>query len=107
MDTLVELSNKRCGCLLVVDEARKLHGIFTDGDLRRALLNYGPKALEKTVEEVMTRSPRCINVAEMAEQALRLMEGGQKHPVAVLPVLDGSGAVVGLIKMHDLIQSGL
>lgn len=106
VDTLVELSNKRCGCLLVVDDKKKLHGIFTDGDLRRALLKYGPKALEKHVDEVMTKSPRTIKSDDMAEQALRVMEGGQKNSVAVLPVIDSQNAVVGLIKMHDLVQSG-
>ncbi len=46
VEILVERSNKRCGCVLVLDEAQKLLGIFTDGDLRRALQLLGPKVLE-------------------------------------------------------------
>jgi arabinose-5-phosphate isomerase len=107
VSTLVELSNKKCGCLLVVDKEKRLQGIFTDGDLRRSLVNHGHKALEKTVEEVMTLSPRHTKADHLAEQALKVMEGDQKHPVTVLPVLDDAGTVFGLIKMHDIIQSGL
>jgi arabinose-5-phosphate isomerase len=45
VDTLVELSNKKCGCILVLDQEQELKGIFTDGDLRRALQNHGPHVL--------------------------------------------------------------
>lgn len=104
---LVELSNKKCGCLLVTDLNKKLLGIFTDGDLRRSLQNYGPQALEKSIQELMTLTARSTHPNCMAEHALKVMEGDQKRPVTVLPVLDDDGFVVGIIKMHDIIQSGL
>lgn len=107
VDTLVELSNKRCGCVLIVDDSKVLMGIFTDGDLRRTLQKHGPKALEMKMAEVMTKTPRFVDMNEMASQALVLMEADQKHPITVLAVVDNHKKVVGLIKMHDIVQSGL
>ncbi len=54
----------------------------------------------------MTQTPKAIDQEALAWDALRLMEADQKHPVMVLPVLDQE-RVVGLIKMHDIIQAGL
>lgn len=107
VDTLVELSNKRCGCVLVIDDQQQLLGIFTDGDLRRALQKLGSKALDTTMESLMTHTARVISSDEMASQALSLMEADQLRPITVLPVLNEAAQVVGLIKMHDIIQSGL
>lgn len=107
IDILVELSNKRCGCVLIEDKAKKLLGIFTDGDLRRALQTHGTKALETKVEELMTKNSRAIGPHEMASQALYLMEADQSRPITVLAVVDEADKVVGLIKMHDIVQSGL
>lgn len=107
VDTLVELSNKRCGCVLIVDQQKALLGIFTDGDLRRSLQKLGSKALDATMLDVMTKTARFIKSDEMASQALSMMEADQKHPITVLPVIDADLKVVGLIKMHDIVQSGL
>lgn len=107
VDTLVELSNKRCGCVMIVDSDMKLLGIFTDGDLRRSLQKLGSGVLEATMQEVMTKAARFIQSEEMASAALTLMEADQKHPITVLPVVNEELKVVGLIKMHDVVQSGL
>lgn len=107
VDTLVELSNKRCGCVLVVRPDQYLQGIFTDGDLRRALQGHGPSALNAPIQEFMTKSPRTIGPNELAAQALHLMEGDQKNPITVLPVITEDSKVVGIVKMHDIVQSGL
>lgn len=107
VDTLVELSDKKCGCVLVINNEQKLLGIFTDGDLRRSLQKLGPKALDSKMEEIMTVTARHIDVDAMASQALSIMESDQKHPITVLPVLNREKKVVGLIKMHDIVQSGL
>lgn len=107
VDTLVELSNKKCGCVLVVDQQKMLLGIFTDGDLRRALQSKGSTALEATMQEVMSKNPRHIMADEMASQALIVMEGDQKRPITVLAVVDEVKTVVGLVKLHDILQSGL
>lgn len=106
-DILVELSNKKCGCVLVANEARKLQGIFTDGDLRRALQNHGSQALDKTIEQLMTLCAKSVSPDILAWDAMRIMEEDQKRPVTVLPVLSEDKTILGLIKMHDIVQSGL
>lgn len=107
VDTLVELSNKRCGCVLVIDEFQVLQGIFTDGDLRRSLQKHGASSLHLHVEDLMTKTARWIDSDRLAWDAMREMEGDQKNAITVLPVLEKDKKVVGLIKLHDIVQSGL
>jgi arabinose-5-phosphate isomerase len=106
-EVLIDFTDKRCGCMIVIDKKRQLKGIFTDGDLRRALQAKKESVLKEKVGELMTCSPKAIAVEALAWDALQLMESDQKHPVMVLPVLDDQKEVVGIIKMHDLIQAGL
>ncbi len=103
---IVELSNKRCGCVLVMDEESKMEGIFTDGDLRRALQAHGPGVLSLPVEQMMTCSPKWTFPEKLAFEAMKEMED-PKREVTSLPVLTEDKKVVGLIKLHDIIQSGL
>lgn len=106
-NVLVDFTNKRCGCLLVIDEQQYLRGIFTDGDLRRALQAKGEKVLKETLENLMVPAPRVIQANALAWDAMKLMEADQKHPIMVLPVLAHDQRVVGIIKMHDIIQAGI
>lgn len=106
-EILVDFTNKRCGCVIVIDEEKQLKGIFTDGDLRRALQAKGEQVLKEKVGALMTHSPKSITLEALAWDAMRLMESDRLHPVMVLPVLDDQQEVVGIIKMHDLIQAGL
>jgi arabinose-5-phosphate isomerase len=103
IDMLHELSIKRCGCLVVVDERRALLGVFTDGDLRRSIRAEGPRALEKTLGELMTKVPKSIGSDRLAIDAVRAMEEDPLRPVTVMPVLEGE-CVVGLIRLHDILQ---
>ncbi|MGA8165413.1 MAG: KpsF/GutQ family sugar-phosphate isomerase [Waddliaceae bacterium] len=107
VDTLVELSNKQCGCVLIVDDKKTLLGIFTDGDLRRALQSRKEQALEGEMQDLMTANPRWIDPEELALDAVKTMEADQKHPIMVLPVLGEGKRVLGIIKMHDIVQSGI
>lgn len=107
IDTLVELSKKRCGCVMVVDDEMVLKGVFTDGDLGRALNSQGSKVLESPIGSLMTLSPRCIAPEEFAWKALQMMEANQKQPITVLAVTGDSNKLLGLIKMHDLMQAGI
>lgn len=107
VDTLHELSNKRCGCVLILNESQQLIGIFTDGDLRRTLQTRGTNALEAPLHEIMTQRPRHTNPDILAIEAMRTMEANQKSPITVLPVLNENSEVVGMIKMHDIVQSGI
>src|SRR3989344_1844510 len=61
IDVLHELSSKRCGCLLIADENEALQGIFTDGDLRRAIQEKGSEALHMTVALLMNRFPKTVS----------------------------------------------
>jgi arabinose-5-phosphate isomerase len=106
-EVLVELTNKGCGCVLVIDSAQELQGIFTDGDLRRVLQSKGPQVLEESIGKLMSSKPRCIDPYEMAVDAAKCMEEDQKRPIMMLPVVTEQGKVVGLVRMHDLLQSGL
>lgn len=107
IDTLVELSDKKAGCVLIVDSERKLLGIFTDGDLRRALQRFGADVLQYKMKELMNATCKTIHPQNLAWEAMKVMEGDQKSPIMVLPVVNEAKGLVGLIKMHDIVQSGL
>ena len=107
VDILHELSSKQCGCIFVVDAQDMLQGVFTDGDLRRAILKYNQAVFSKTLGELMTTSPRSIHPNEKAKEALRQMEADQKHPITVLAVVNEDNVLVGALKLHDLLQSGI
>ena len=106
IDVLVELSNKKCGALLVSDEENNFLGIFTDGDLRRTLQNQGSDVLSRTMQELMTPSALSVEKGSLAWDALKIMQKDPKRFVMVLPVLD-QGKVAGLLHMHSVIQSGV
>ncbi len=106
IDVLVELSNKKCGALLIADEEKRFLGIFTDGDLRRGLQSQKSDVLDKTMGELMTANALFIEKDRLAWEALSLMQKDPKKFVNVLPVLE-EGKVVGILKMHDLVQAGI
>ncbi len=104
MDVIVELSNKRCGCLMVLGEDQSLLGIFTDGDLRRGLQEEGAKVIERTMAELMTKEPVTVKPADLAYEAVKQMQS--KRYVMVAPVVEHN-RVIGLIRMHDIIHQGI
>jgi arabinose-5-phosphate isomerase len=103
-EVLVELTNKRCGCLVVIDEKRRIEGVFTDGDLRRALQDQSIKVLEEPIVNLMTQGYISTKKEERAEIAKKTMQ--KKRRVMMLPVVEDD-ALVGLLHMHDLIQAGI
>jgi arabinose-5-phosphate isomerase len=105
IEVLHELSAKQCGCLLIVDEEKRLKGIFTDGDLRRALELKGAHALEHLLEHIMTLHPRFTLPGTLAIEAMRQMEEDVSKLITVLPVVE-EDQVVGLLRMHDILQAG-
>jgi arabinose-5-phosphate isomerase len=106
-DVLVELSNKRCGCVLVVDEQMQLKGIFTDGDLRRMLQKVGGEVLSSKMSEVMTQNPASIGPHVLAWDAMKFMEKDPLRRLMMLPVVDENQTLLGLLHMHDIIQKGI
>ena len=103
-DILPALSLKKCGCLLIVDEKNMLQGIFTDGDLRRVLQKENLEFFNKKMKDVMTLSPVLIKKDTLAIDAMKLME--EKKQITIIPVVENE-KLVGLIRMHDIIQTGL
>lgn len=106
IDTLHELSAKKCGCLLVCDSDRRLRGIFTDGDLRRAIQEKGAHALHMKMSMLMTSFPLTVDPHLLVFEALRQMDTDSTRRVTALPVVE-QGRVVGLLRMHDIVQTGL
>lgn len=103
------LTTQAVGAVLVAHQtqADALGGIITDGDLRRALKRSAPERWGSlTARDLMTVTPISVTSGVPAIEALTLMERNAKKAVTVLPVIDGS-KVVGLIRMHDLVQAGL
>lgn len=106
-NVLVELSKKRCGCVLVVDGSHQLLGIFTDGDLRRSLQKHGGDILNASIQELMTANPHSIDPDLLAWEAMKAMEANYQQRMMVMPVVDKQSKVVGLLHIHDIIQTGL
>ena len=95
------------GAVNVVDDAGCLAGIITDGDLRRAIERLDLAGLASLkCEEFMTRNPTVANPELLAYDALQLMED-RPSQISVLPVVDGERVCVGLIRLHDIVRSGL
>jgi arabinose-5-phosphate isomerase len=91
----------------VVDDGGLLAGIITDGDLRRAIEQTSYESLAKlTCDDFMTRKPIVVTPELLAFDALRLMED-RPSQISVLPVVDQDGMCVGLIRLHDIVRSGL
>ncbi|MCM3871229.1 MAG: KpsF/GutQ family sugar-phosphate isomerase [Pyrinomonadaceae bacterium] len=101
------ISDGGLGAVNVLDETGQLAGIITDGDLRRAIQRMDHAALEDLKsEEIMTRNPVVVSAGTLAYDALRLMED-RPSQISVLPVVDGARVCVGLIRLHDIVRSGL
>ncbi|MCM2336813.1 MAG: CBS domain-containing protein, partial [Pseudomonas sp.] len=101
-EALVEMSRKRLGMTTVVDGRGALLGLFTDGDLRRALDDAAVDLRTTRIADVMTRSPRTIDAGALAVEAAQLMEA---HQISGLVVVDGEQRVVGALNIHDLLRA--
>lgn len=102
-DALYEISTKGLGMTTIVDQQGQLQGVFTDGDLRRAL-DAGCDIMQTAVDTVMTAQGKTITPQAMATEAARLME---ENRIYTLIVTDESGALQGVIRMHDLLQANV
>ena len=78
-----------------------VQGVLTAGDLTR-LMEREAEVLSEPVERVMTRTPRCAHVGELASAVAFRME---THGVMAMPVLDAAERVVGVAHLHDLLRA--
>jgi arabinose-5-phosphate isomerase len=107
LDVVRSISSHALGAVNVVDETLILLGIVTDGDLRRTIERTSPDALASlTAKDMMTASPIAASPEMLAFDALRLMED-RASQISVLPVTDNDGKCVGLLRLHDVVRSGL
>ena len=107
LEVTTAISEGGLGAVNVVDEAGSLKGVITDGDLRRSITKFksmNPEAVQ--AEAMMTRTPVTVPPEMLAYDALRLMEN-RPSQISVLPVVDREGYCVGLIRLHDVVRSGL
>jgi arabinose-5-phosphate isomerase len=103
-DALVELSAKRLGCTLVLANDGALAGFLSDGDLKRILLT-DDTALQRPVDDFMSRHPRSVAPDCLARAALRSMEGNEGGAITQLVVVEGTRPV-GVVHLHDILRLG-
>ena len=100
---LLQITSARAGSCSIVDRNGKLEGIFTDGDLRRHLEEYGIAILKEPVEKFSTRRPMAIIEDKLAAEALQILRDKR---IDELPVVDKYGKAVGLLDVQDLLNAG-
>lgn len=107
LEVVKAISKFSLGAVNVVNGAGSLAGIVTDGDLRRTIERTGSDGLaDLTAEQMMTAGPITASQEMLAYDALQLMEN-RPSQISVLPVVDGNGVCVGLLRLHDIVRSGL
>jgi len=107
LDVVRAISKHALGAVNVIGQNSNLIGIVTDGDLRRTIEKTGVDGFAHlTAEQMMTRSPITASPEMLAYDALRLMED-RPSQISVLPVTDADGTCVGLLRLHDVVRSGL
>jgi arabinose-5-phosphate isomerase len=96
---IYEMSRKGLGMTCVLDEAGRLAGIITDGDLRRKMADRSANVLELTAAAVMTPRPVTIARTTLAAEALHLLE---ERKITSIVVIDAERRVEGVVHLHDL-----
>ncbi|MBV8838762.1 MAG: KpsF/GutQ family sugar-phosphate isomerase [Alphaproteobacteria bacterium] len=99
-DAITEMTAKTFGCVGITDEAGRLIGIITDGDLRR---HMGDGLLSARVEDVMTPGPKTISPHQLVSEAIELLNSSKIMAVIVVD----AGKPVGIVHMHDLLRAGV
>ncbi len=102
-EALVEMTRKSLGMVFIVDADQGLLGVFTDGDLRRAL-EREVDARRTPMEQVMTAGCVSVRPDALAAEGLKLM---QDRKVNGLAVVDEREALIGALNMHDLLRAGV
>ena len=102
-DAIVEMTQKGLGMTTIASDDRQLLGIFTDGDLRRAVKN-GTDLRATPLTEAMTADARTIHRELLAAEAMALME---RHQISALVVVDDQNTIIGIVTLLALLKAGL
>jgi arabinose-5-phosphate isomerase len=102
---IIEISRKALGCIIITNREMNLLGFVTDGDIRRALQSDKDLS-EISASDIMTRNPVTIQQDAFLEVAVSLMESRESQ-INSLVVLDDKKKVVGILRLHDIIRSGI
>jgi len=100
---LMEISAKGLGMTAIVDDQQRLIGVFTDGDLRRAL-DQGHDLIKTPISKVMTSNCKTVTPHDLAAEAVKIMETCK---VTGLLVLNDKKQLVGALNIHDLFHAGV
>jgi arabinose-5-phosphate isomerase len=107
VEVLNAMTSGGLGAVSILDDAGHLKGIITDGDLRRWLQKVKPTELEGLSAEIMmTQNPISVTTDLLAYEALQLMEN-RPSQISILPVVDSQNHCLGIIRLHDILRSGL
>jgi len=101
-EAIVELAERR-GIVMIIDDAVRVSGIMTAGDLTR-LMEHEVDVLRVGVCDVMNRSPRVADPDELGSAAVHRME---EHGIMAMPVVAADGSLVGVVHLHDLMRAGV
>jgi len=102
-DALMEMTRKSLGMTAIVENGLHVRGIFTDGDLRRAL-DKQVNIHSTMITDVMTANGKTISADCLAVDALSLM---QTHKITALLVVDTQQTLIGVLHMHDILRAGV
>ncbi|HEV7357174.1 MAG TPA: KpsF/GutQ family sugar-phosphate isomerase [Steroidobacteraceae bacterium] len=100
---LLEVTSKGLGMTAIVDDSMHVLGVFTDGDLRRAL-DRAADLRTTRMDQAMTVGPKFVLPSTLAAEAVHLME---THRITSLVVLDDDRKIVGALNVHDLLRAGV
>ena len=99
-ETLLKMSEKGFGLACMVDDAVRLSGVISDGDLRRNIDHLA----ERSAGDVASRAPKTVTSDLMVAKALAVMNNNK---VNALVVVGETGIPVGLLRIHDCLKAGV
>ncbi|MDB9525405.1 KpsF/GutQ family sugar-phosphate isomerase [Oscillatoria sp. CS-180] len=104
LDTITQ---KGLGAVNITDSSGRLFGLITDGDVRRALQKFSPDNWSNlTSQQIMTSNPVTASPDQLAYDAMQTMEQ-RPSQISVMPVIDDNQVCVGLLRLHDIVRSGI
>lgn len=103
MAAMLEMTAKKLGMTIVVDQGDVLLGVITDGDLRR-FIQRGTDLVSATAGELASRDPKTIGPDDLAAKAVEMME---RFSITTLVVTEGNREIRGVVHLHDLLKNGI